>query len=84
MKLQNCKACDFMSVIPVGFNIDSVSGGVVQFGDSFFISPKHATKILHGSGSSNTGVRSPVFVLHGWLKVARVEDPAANLVALFL
>ncbi|MFL6559018.1 MAG: spore germination protein, partial [Bacillus sp. (in: firmicutes)] len=33
-----------------------VSGGVVQFGDALFISPKSASKSTHGSGSSNTGV----------------------------
>ena len=43
-----------MSEFPV--KIDTVSGGVVQFGDSLFISPKSASKSTHGSGSSNTGV----------------------------
>ncbi|WP_374717367.1 spore germination protein [Neobacillus sp.] len=36
--------------------IDTVSGGVVQFGNSLKISPKHASKSTHGSGSSNQAV----------------------------
>lgn len=43
-----------MSEFPV--KIDTVSGGIVQFGDSLFISPKSAAKTTLGSGSSNTGV----------------------------
>ena len=43
-----------MSEFPV--KIDTVSGGIVQFGDSLFISPKSASKSTHGSGSSNMGV----------------------------
>ena len=43
-----------MSEFPV--KIDTVSGGVVQFGHSLFTSPKSATKSTHGSGSSNSGV----------------------------
>jgi hypothetical protein len=35
--------------------IDTVSGGVVQFGGAVFVSPKNAVKSTHGSGSSNTG-----------------------------
>jgi spore germination protein PF len=35
--------------------INNVSGGVVNFGDSFYISPKSASKVSAGSGSFNTG-----------------------------
>ncbi|MDP4161997.1 MAG: spore germination protein [Bacillota bacterium] len=35
--------------------IVNVSGGVVQFGDAAFISPKNSTKSFTGSGSFNTG-----------------------------
>ncbi len=35
--------------------IINVSGGVVQFGDTVFISPKSASKTSHGSGSGNIG-----------------------------
>lgn len=33
----------------------NVGGGVLQFGDTIVISPKSSTKIIEGSGSSNTG-----------------------------
>lgn len=36
--------------------ITTVSGGVVQFGDTFFISPKSASKTSSGSGAGNTGI----------------------------
>lgn len=35
--------------------IVNVGGGVVQFGDTFFISPKSASKSMSGSGAGNTG-----------------------------
>lgn len=35
--------------------IVNVSGGIVQFGDAAFISPKTASKTFLGSGSLNTG-----------------------------
>ncbi|MFC7060833.1 spore germination protein [Halobacillus seohaensis] len=35
--------------------INSISGGVVNFGDSFYVSPKSSSKTVNGSGSSNTG-----------------------------
>ncbi|MDR7239572.1 spore germination protein [Neobacillus drentensis] len=41
-------------ILPV--KIDTVSGGIVQFGNSLFISPKGATKDTQGSGSLNTGI----------------------------
>jgi spore germination protein PF len=33
----------------------SVGGGVVTFGDTFYVSPKSAAKTASGSGSLNTG-----------------------------
>lgn len=50
-----------MSNFPFPVKIDNVSGGVVQFGDTLFISPKSASKSLHGSGSSNTGIHNVTF-----------------------
>jgi len=44
-----------MSEIPPNVKIDTVSGGVVQFGPVAFISPKSASKTSQGAGSSNTG-----------------------------
>ncbi|WP_186579083.1 spore germination protein [Aquibacillus kalidii] len=35
--------------------INSVGGGVVNFGDSFYLSPKSASKTAAGSGALNTG-----------------------------
>lgn len=35
--------------------IVSVSGGVVQFGDTAWVSPKASTKTYAGSGTFNTG-----------------------------
>ncbi|MGJ7919531.1 spore germination protein [Neobacillus sp. LXY-4] len=36
-------------------HIVNVSGGVVQFGDTAFISPKSSSKSFSGSGGGNTG-----------------------------
>jgi spore germination protein PF len=35
--------------------INSVGGGVVNFGDAFYVAPKSASKIAAGSGAFNTG-----------------------------
>ncbi|MBS4212195.1 MULTISPECIES: spore germination protein [Neobacillus] len=35
--------------------IVNVSGGIVQFGDTFYISPKSTSKTAAGSGGFNTG-----------------------------
>ncbi|WML58898.1 spore germination protein [Neobacillus sp. PS2-9] len=45
-----------MSFVPGQVKIDTVSGGVVQFGGAVFVSPKNASKNAFGSGASNTGV----------------------------
>jgi spore germination protein PF len=44
--------------------ISNVSGGVVQFGDTFFISPKSASKSSTGAGASNTGIG--IFTANGF------------------
>lgn len=36
-------------------NINSISGGVINFGDSFNISPTSSSKTNAGSGAFNTG-----------------------------
>lgn len=36
-------------------SITSVGGGVVTFGDTFYVSPKSTGKTASGSGSLNTG-----------------------------
>ncbi|WP_010529898.1 spore germination protein [Lentibacillus jeotgali] len=35
--------------------INSVDGGVTNFGDSFYLAPKSTSKTSSGSGSFNTG-----------------------------
>ncbi|MFJ7728067.1 spore germination protein [Neobacillus sp. NPDC097160] len=35
--------------------IISIGGGIVQFGDTVYISPKSSTKTFAGSGGFNTG-----------------------------
>ncbi|RKQ31305.1 spore germination protein [Oceanobacillus halophilus] len=35
--------------------INSVGGGVVNFGDAFYLSPKSSSKTNAGSGALNTG-----------------------------
>lgn len=36
--------------------INTVSGGIVNFGGAFYISPISITKTVSGSGSENTGL----------------------------
>ncbi|MGG1678649.1 spore germination protein [Neobacillus sp. NRS-1170] len=45
-----------MSGFPIQVKIDTVTGGVIQFGGAVFVSPKNALKSTHGSGASNNGV----------------------------
>ncbi len=35
--------------------INSVGGGVINFGDSFYLAPKSAEKSAAGAGANNTG-----------------------------
>ncbi|WLR42905.1 spore germination protein [Bacillus carboniphilus] len=44
-----------MPAIVGPIKINSISGGVVNFGDSFYLSPKSTTKACSGSGGGNTG-----------------------------
>ncbi len=44
-----------MPAIVGPIKIVSVGGGVVNFGDSFYLSPKSASKTAAGSGAFNTG-----------------------------
>ncbi|WP_101843443.1 spore germination protein [Halobacillus sp. Marseille-P3879] len=57
------------------FRINSISGGVVNFGDSFYISPKSSAKTITGSGSSNTG--DFIATYNGFSNVQPV-DPDVN------
>ncbi|MBL4952352.1 spore germination protein [Neobacillus sp. OS1-32] len=55
--------------------IVNVSGGVVQFGDTLYISPKTSTKTSAGSGGFNTG---GVIVANNGLSATNVLD--ANVI----
>ncbi|ELK45248.1 spore germination protein [Halobacillus sp. ACCC02827] len=44
-----------MPAIVGPISINSVGGGVVNFGDSFYLSPKSSSKTNSGSGALNTG-----------------------------
>lgn len=44
-----------MPAIVGPIKLNSVSGGVVNFGDAFYLSPKSTSKTNSGSGSLNTG-----------------------------
>ncbi|WP_163101661.1 spore germination protein [Peribacillus alkalitolerans] len=45
-----------MPAIVGPIQVVSISGGNIQFGDTFVVSPKSATKSVAGSGSANTGI----------------------------
>jgi spore germination protein PF len=45
----------FMPAIIGPVQITTVSGGIVQFGDSLYISPKSNSKSVTGAGAANTG-----------------------------
>jgi spore germination protein PF len=45
----------FMPAIIGPVQIINVGGGIVQFGDTLYISPKSSTKTFAGSGGFNTG-----------------------------
>ncbi|MEH7252197.1 spore germination protein [Neobacillus niacini] len=50
-----------MTIFPGNLKIDNVSGGLINFGNSVFISPKSSAKAFVGSGSDNTGVQINTF-----------------------
>ncbi|PLR67400.1 MULTISPECIES: spore germination protein [Bacillaceae] len=56
-------------------NINHVSGGVMNFGDSFNISPKNVSKTISGSGGGNSG--NLILVSNGISKTNSV-DPDVN------
>ncbi|MEC1525662.1 spore germination protein [Neobacillus niacini] len=50
-----------MTIIPGNLKIDNVSGGIINFGDTLFISPKGSAKTFVGSGSENIGVQNNTY-----------------------
>ncbi|KMJ57870.1 spore gernimation protein GerPF [Bacillus sp. LL01] len=55
--------------------ITSVGGGVINFGDSFYISPKSASKTAAGSGALNTG---NFVITNNGLSATNAIDPDIN------
>lgn len=58
--------------------IVNVGGGVVQFGDTLFISPKSASKSMTGSGASNTGgfiITNSAFNANNLIDTNAVDQP---------
>lgn len=51
--------------------IINVGGGIVQFGDAFFISPKSNSKSSAGAGAGNSG---GFIITNNWISVNNVID----------
>lgn len=72
------KGCFIMPAIVGPVNILNVTGGVVQFGDTLFISPKSASKTMSGSGASNTGgfiITNTAFNANNLIDANAVDQP---------
>ncbi|MFC0275014.1 spore germination protein [Metabacillus herbersteinensis] len=61
-----------MPAIVGPIKINSVAGGVVNFGDSFYLSPKSNSKSALGSGASNTG---DFLIVNNGLNATNFIDP---------
>ncbi|MDQ0232245.1 spore germination protein [Metabacillus malikii] len=61
-----------MPAIVGPIKINSVGGGVVNFGDSFYLSPKSQSKTASGSGAGNTG---DFHVVNNVLNATNMIDP---------
>ncbi|MBD1380621.1 spore germination protein [Metabacillus arenae] len=55
--------------------INSISGGVVNFGDSFYLSPKSTSKSATGSGGGNTG---DFLIVNNGISATNLIDPDVN------
>lgn len=61
--------------------INTVGGGVVQFGDTLFISPKSASKSTSGSGGGNTGgfiITNNLFSANNTLDTNLIDQPVTG------
>ena len=45
-----------MPILIANVCLPNVTGGIVTFGDTYYVSPKTSTKSATGAGSGNTGV----------------------------
>ncbi|MTH53323.1 spore germination protein [Bacillus mangrovi] len=61
-----------MPAIVGPIKINTVSGGVVNFGDTFYLSPKSSSKSAAGSGGGNTG---DFWVLTNGISATNMIDP---------
>ncbi|EME76044.1 spore germination protein [Bacillus sonorensis] len=61
-----------MPAIVGPIKINSISGGVVNFGDSFYLSPKSTSKSALGSGAGNTG---DFLIVNNGLNATNYIDP---------
>ncbi|WP_243292440.1 spore germination protein [Bacillus sp. FJAT-47783] len=64
-----------MPAIVGPIKINSVSGGIVNFGDSFYLSPKTESKSVSGSGSGNTG---DFHIVNNGFNISSGIDPDVN------
>ncbi|MEC2077141.1 spore germination protein [Metabacillus fastidiosus] len=64
-----------MPAIVGPIKINSVDGGIVNFGDSFYLSPKSSSKSVLGAGAANTG--DFLFVNSG-INASNFNDPDVN------
>ena len=55
--------------------INSISGGIVNFGDALNISPKSASKSVSGSGGANTG---NFHIVNNGISISSNVDPNVN------
>jgi spore germination protein PF len=72
-----------MPAIVGPIKVNSVSGGVMQFGDAINVSPKFASKSVSGSGGPNTGdfhiVNNGISITNGVDPDVNDQNQAANL-----
>ncbi|MFC3882345.1 spore germination protein [Bacillus songklensis] len=72
-----------MPSIGVPIQINHISaGGVVNVGDSVYISPKHSTKSISGSGGGNNGnffiVKNDISITNGVDRDVNDQNQTAN------
>lgn len=64
-----------MPAIVGPIKINEISGGIVNFGDTFFLSPKSESKSVSGSGSGNTG---DFHIVNNVFSISSGIDPDVN------
>lgn len=64
-----------MPAIVGPIKINKVSDGVVNFGDTFYLSPLNTAKVLNGSGTGNTG---DFHLVNNGFSISSRTDPDVN------